>query len=202
MERTLIVGLGNPGSRYEKTRHNIGFLALDRLAYDLNADLSQEKFSGIFAQSTLNHTHPVTLLKPQTFMNLSGKSVAPCAKFFQIPPERIIVIHDELEFPFGIVRVKVGGGHAGHNGLRSIIEQLGGAKDFIRIRVGIGRPARGSVSDYVLGQLSTDEQPWIDDLCRQISQDIALVLQEGPRAAMNRIHARPSLYPELSKDPK
>lgn len=199
MERTLVVGLGNPGKRYEQTRHNIGFLAVDRLAYDLNAELTQAKFSGLFGQGSLSSGQPVTLLKPQTFMNLSGKSVAPCAKFFQIPLERVIIIHDELEFPFGVVRVKVGGGHAGHNGLRSIIEQLGGAKDFIRVRVGIGRPARGSVSDYVLGQFSADEQPWVEDVCRQVSRDLELVIQEGARAAMNTIHARPSLYPEPAK---
>ena len=201
MERTLVVGLGNPGKRYEQTRHNIGFLALDRLAYDLNAELTQAKFSGLFGQGSLSSGQPLTLLKPQTFMNLSGKSVAPCAKFFQIPLERVIIIHDELEFPFGVVRVKVGGGHAGHNGLRSIIEQLGGAKDFLRIRVGIGRPARGSVSDYVLGQFSADEQPWVEDVCRQVSRDIELVIQEGARAAMNSIHARPSVYPEPKKEP-
>jgi len=199
MERTLVVGLGNPGKRYEQTRHNIGFLALDRLAYDINAELTQAKFSGLFGQGSLASGQPLTLLKPQTFMNLSGKSVAPCAKFFQIPLDRVIIIHDELEFPFGVVRVKVGGGHAGHNGLRSIIEQLGGSKDFLRIRVGIGRPPRGSVSDYVLGQFSADEKPWVEDVCRQVSRDIELVIQEGARAAMNSIHARPSVYPEPLK---
>ena len=202
MERTLVVGLGNPGKRYEQTRHNIGFMALDRLAYELNLELTQAKFSGHFAQGSLASGHPVTLLKPQTFMNLSGKSVAPCAKFYQTPLERVIIIHDELEFPFGVVRVKVGGGHAGHNGLRSIIEQLGGAKDFLRVRVGIGRPSRGSVSDYVLGQFSSDEQPWTDDVCRQVARDIELVIKEGPRAAMNEIHARPSIYPRPELEQK
>ena len=202
MERTLVVGLGNPGARYDNTRHNIGFLAVDRLAYDLNVELTQQKFSAHYGQGTLPNRAPAVLLKPQTFMNLSGKSVAPCVKFFQVPLERVIVIHDELEFPFGVVRVKVGGGHAGHNGLRSIVEQLGGAKEFVRVRVGIGRPKRGSVSDYVLSKFSADEQPWLDDLCRQVSKDIVQVIEEGPRAAMNTIHARPSLYPTLEPTPK
>ena len=201
MERTLVVGLGNPGKKYEQTRHNIGFLALDRLAYDVNAELIQEKFSGRYGQGNLPSGHSLTLLKPQTFMNLSGKSVAPCVKFFQLPLDRVIIIHDELEFPFGVVRVKVGGGHAGHNGLRSIIEQLGGAKEFLRVRVGIGRPKRGSVSDYVLSTFSSDEQPWVDDLCRQVSRDIALIINEGPRAAMNEIHARPSVMPPVEPPP-
>ena len=194
MERTLIVGLGNPGSKYVHTRHNIGFLALDRLAYDLNVDVSRQKFNALLGQGSIEGGGAVSLLKPLTFMNLSGKSVAPCAQFFQIPPQRLIVIHDELEFPFGQVRVKVGGGHAGHNGLRSIIERLG-SRDFIRIRVGIGRPKHGQVSDYVLSTFNAIESPWIDDLCRSLSQDVQLVIKEGPTKAMNELHARPNLIP-------
>ena len=194
MERTLIVGLGNPGSKYVQTRHNIGFLALDRLAYDLNVDLSRQKFNALFGQGSIEGGGAVSLLKPQTFMNLSGKSVAPCAQFFQVPPQKLIVIHDELEFPFGQVRVKVGGGHAGHNGLRSIIERLG-SREFIRIRVGIGRPKHGQVSDYVLSAFNAIETPWIDDLCRSLSQDVQLVIKDGPTKAMNALHARPNLIP-------
>ena len=194
MERTLIVGLGNPGSKYVQTRHNIGFLALDRLAYDLNVDLSRQIFNALIGQGSIEGGGAVSLLKPQTFMNLSGKSVAPCAQFFQVPPQRLIIIHDELEFPFGQVRVKVGGGHAGHNGLRSIIERLG-SREFIRIRVGIGRPKHGQVSDYVLSPFNAIEAPWIDDLCRSLSQDVQLVIKEGPAKAMNEIHARPNLIP-------
>ena len=204
MERTLIVGLGNPGSKYAQTRHNVGFLALELLAADLGVTLTQEKLSGHFTQGSLPSGHPVTLLAPQTFMNLSGKSVAPCVKFFQVPLERVIVIHDELEFPYGLVRVKVGGGHAGHNGLRSIIEQLGGgpaAQSFVRLRVGIGRPPRGSVSDYVLSPFSAEEAPWLDDVCRQVARDVAQVITEGARAAMNTIHARPSIFPRPEAPP-
>jgi PTH1 family peptidyl-tRNA hydrolase len=196
MKRTLVVGLGNPGSKYHATRHNIGFAILDRLAYDLNIDMNQSKFNAHYGQGQLNHNHAITLLKPQTFMNLSGKSVAPCLKFFQLPPQQLIVVHDELEFPFSKIRIKAGGGHAGHNGLRSIIDLIGN-RDFIRIRVGIGRPKHGSVSDYVLQRFTADEQAWTDDVCRQVSKDICDVIEKGTKHAMNDIHARPLLYTPL-----
>ena len=194
MERTLVVGLGNPGPQYVNTRHNIGFMIIDTLAELLNIQMTQQKFNGICGQGRLSTGQPLPLLKPQTFMNLSGKSVAPCAQFFKLPPSQIIVIHDELEFPYGVTRVKVGGGHAGHNGLKSIHASTG-TKDFLRIRVGIGRPKRGSVSDYVLANFSTDEGIWLDQLCRQTTEDIELVIKEGARKAMNLIHARPTLIP-------
>ena len=197
MERVLIVGLGNPGSKYANTRHNIGFLVIDRLADQLGVQLSQQKFDGYYGQGSLSAGTPITLLKPQTFMNLSGKSVAPCAQFFKIPPERIIIVHDELEFPFGIIRVKVGGGHAGHNGLKSIHASMG-TNAFLRLRVGIGRPHRGSVSDYVLSSFSSDDTVWLDDLCRLAVEDIITVITQGPRKAMNLIHARPTLIPSSS----
>lgn len=194
MERTLIVGLGNPGPQYARTRHNIGFLVVDQIADALGVNLSQTKFNGVYGQGRLSSGEPITLIKPQTFMNLSGKSVAPCAQFFKVPPERIIVIHDELEFPFGVVRVKVGGGHAGHNGLKSINASLG-TNAFLRLRVGIGRPKRGDVSGYVLAPFSSDEEPWLSDLCRLASDDVATVITQGAQRAMNTIHARDPLVP-------
>ena len=194
MERTLIVGLGNPGPQYVNTRHNVGFMIIDQLAELLQIQMTQQKFNGIYGQGRLSTGEPVTLLKPQTFMNLSGKSVAPCSQFFKIPPSKLIVIHDELEFPYGVTRVKVGGGHAGHNGLKSINASIG-TKDFLRIRIGIGRPKRGSVSDYVLANFSADEEAWLTQLCRQTAEDIELVIKEGARKAMNLIHARPPLLP-------
>jgi PTH1 family peptidyl-tRNA hydrolase len=197
MERTLIVGLGNPGSQYDRTRHNIGFSVIDALADELRVGLTQKKFNGVYGQGTLSLGAPVTLLKPQTFMNLSGQSVAPCAQFFKIPPSRIIVIHDELEFPFGVIRVKLGGGSAGHNGLKSIHSSLG-TQAFLRLRVGIGRPRRGGVSSYVLAPFSSDETPWIDDLCQLAVQDVSTVITQGPTQAMNTIHARPPLVSEIT----
>ena len=194
MERTLVVGLGNPGPKYAHTRHNIGFLVIDQLADQLGVQLTQQKFNGHYGQGSLPTGAPITLLKPQTFMNLSGKSVAPCAQFFKIPPERIIVVHDELEFPFGVIKVKVGGGHAGHNGLKSINASMG-TNAFLRLRVGIGRPQRGSVSDYVLSSFSADDSVWLDDLCRLATADVIEVITQGPKKAMNQIHARRPLVP-------
>ena len=194
MERTLIVGLGNPGPQYASTRHNIGFLVIDQIADALGVNLTQTKFNGVYGQGRLKSGEPVTLLKPQTFMNLSGKSVAPCAQFFKIPPTRMIIVHDELEFPFGVIRVKVGGGHAGHNGLKSINSSLG-TNAFLRLRVGIGRPKRGVVSNYVLSAFSSDESPWLSDLCALAERDVAEVITQGAQKAMNTIHARPPLIP-------
>ena len=190
MERTLIVGLGNPGPRYENTRHNIGFLAVDEIASRQGLQVTSKKFNGLYGQGSANGSVPITLLKPQTFMNLSGQSVQPCAHFFKIPVKRIIVIHDELDIPFGTIKLKEGGGHAGHNGLKSLINRLG-SRDFIRVRVGIGRPQRQAVSDYVLSSFSTDENPWVGDVCRQVADDLDLILRDGIKKATMHVHSRP-----------
>jgi PTH1 family peptidyl-tRNA hydrolase len=182
MERTLIVGLGNPGPRYENTRHNIGFLAVDEIASQHRVQLTTKKFNGVYGQGSGPDSTPLTLLKPHTFMNLSGQSVQPCAHFFKIPIQRIIVIHDELDLPFGTIKLKEGGGHAGHNGLKSLINRLG-SRDFIRIRVGIGRPQKQAVSDYVLSSFSQDENPWLSDVCRQVAFDLDLIFNVGLKKA-------------------
>ncbi|HWL87931.1 MAG TPA: aminoacyl-tRNA hydrolase, partial [Polyangiaceae bacterium] len=143
----LVVGLGNPGKKYEENRHNVGFIAADEIHRQGSFPEWREKFSAFYAKGDHN-----ALLKPQTFMNLSGDSVQPCAAFLKIEPSSIVIVHDELDLPFGDVRLKFGGGHAGHNGLRSIIQRLG-TPDFARVRVGIGRPPatfRGDVADFVL----------------------------------------------------
>lgn len=143
----LIVGLGNPGEQYAKTRHNVGFRVLDFLPLSF-----QKGFSGLIAKE-----NSLLYLKPQTFMNRSGDSVLAAASFHKIKPEDICVIHDELDLPFGTVRLKKGGGHAGHNGLRDIIRVLG--PDFTRVRIGIGKPEhKTQVSDYVLSPFSKEEE--------------------------------------------
>ncbi len=146
----LIVGLGNPGRQYEKTRHNAGFLFLDTLADQLGCTwVNESKFQGIFAQSKIANT-PVMLLKPDTFMNRSGQSVGKIARYYKLQPEEILVVHDELDFNPGLVKLKKDGGHAGHNGLRDIIAHLN-SNQFYRLRIGIGRPAAGKVvADFVL----------------------------------------------------
>jgi len=146
----LIVGLGNPGRQYEKTRHNAGFLFLDTLADQLGCTwVNESKFQGIFTQGKIANT-PVMLLKPDTFMNRSGQSVGKIARYYKLQPEEILVVHDELDFNPGIVKLKKDGGHAGHNGLRDIIAHLN-SNQFYRLRIGIGRPAAGKfVAVFVL----------------------------------------------------
>jgi PTH1 family peptidyl-tRNA hydrolase len=159
----LIVGLGNPGPRYQWTRHNAGFMVLDRLSHLAGIPVAKKGFSGLSGEGFWQG-HRLILLKPQTFMNLSGRSLAEIARFHKILSEEIIVVHDDLDIPFGRVRLKKGGGHGGHNGLRSILSVFG-TGDFIRLRIGIGRPVRGDVVDYVLQPFSAIEM-----------QDLASVL--------------------------
>jgi peptidyl-tRNA hydrolase, PTH1 family len=188
----LVVGLGNPGKSYEDTRHNVGFAVVDALARAAGADAWRDKFSGFVARGRLGSTD-LALLKPQTFMNLSGQSVQPAAAFFKVPAASVLVVHDELDLPFGELRLKQGGGHAGHNGLRSIIERLGTA-DFGRLRVGIGRPPpgyRGDVASYVLSRFDAVERAQIDDLYASARAALEAVAAGGLGAAMNRVNARP-----------
>ena len=162
---TLFVGLGNPGSQYEETRHNIGFKVIDALVADLGArDISKNTFHG-----QLYRTTSTLFLKPTTFMNLSGKSVLPVKQFFKIELEDIIVIHDDIDLPFGAVRFKRGGGHGGHNGLKSIDAMVG--KEYLRVRVGVGRPERKSqVADYVLHEFSDEEKQQLPKLIAHVQE--------------------------------
>jgi len=163
----LIVGLGNPGATYESTRHNIGFMVIDELIRRQNAQkLSSSSFNGELFKFQ-NHF----LLKPLTFMNLYGDSIVLVKKFYKI--EKVVVIHDDLDLPFGSLRFKYGGGHGGHNGLRSTDERI--SKDYVRVRMGIGKPEhKGEVSSYVLGRFSDEEQTYLDDwissTCRAVEE--------------------------------
>ena len=187
-ERVLIVGLGNPGAQYQQTRHNIGFMVIDELASRLGVSVSKDKFSGFYGTGKLGST-PVVLLKPQTFMNRSGQSVVPALQFFKVKPALLIVIHDELDLPFSNCRLKVGGGHAGHNGLRSIIGQLGN-RDFIRLRMGIGRPHHGDVSRFVLSGFSAPaETDWLPGFTEDGASAVEYVTREGIKIAMNKVNA-------------
>jgi len=153
----LVVGLGNPGSQYEKTRHNVGFLFLDELVVDYFGQWSYVSgFEGQVAELVVGATKLV-MLKPDTYMNKSGASVGKLARYYKIVPENILVVHDELDFEVGAIKLKRGGGHAGHNGLRDIIANLG-SPDFYRLRIGIGRPSGGKkVADYVLSSPSVND---------------------------------------------
>ena len=162
---TLFVGLGNPGSQYENTRHNIGFKVIDALVEDFAArDISKHTFHG-----ELYRTTSTLFLKPTTYMNLSGKSVLPVKQFFKIDLEDIIVIHDDIDLPFGAVRFKRGGGNGGHNGLKSIDAMVG--REYLRVRVGVGKPERKSqVADYVLHDFSEAEMACLPKLVAHVEE--------------------------------
>jgi PTH1 family peptidyl-tRNA hydrolase len=182
----LVVGLGNPGPKYAETRHNIGFMVIDELARHAGVSF-KDKFKGHVVRASLGGVD-VILLKPMTFMNVSGVSVGACATFYKIPPERTLVVHDELDLSFGTLRLKVGGGHAGHNGLRSIFAHFG--KTFARLRCGIGRPGHsGAVTGHVLGRFDASEQAELTDVIDAATKAVESVLTEGATLAMNKLHS-------------
>ncbi|MFN3198402.1 MAG: aminoacyl-tRNA hydrolase [Bradymonadia bacterium] len=188
MSRRLVVGLGNPGAQYAGNRHNIGFMLIDQLADDAGIQASRSKFKGLYGTGSISG-ESVALLKPQTFMNLSGQSVSPARSFFDVEFDDILVIHDELDLPYGTVRLKLGGGHAGHNGLKSIIAQLG-TRDFARLRMGIGRPEKGAVNRYVLGDFASgEERESLPAFLDEGGRAVKAWLTEGMRKAMNSVNA-------------
>ncbi|MCA9618461.1 MAG: aminoacyl-tRNA hydrolase [Myxococcales bacterium] len=198
----LVVGLGNPGKQYEGHRHNVGFMVVDALAELVEAPPFRQKFSAEMAKVELRREEGL-LLKPQTYMNLSGDSVQPCAAYFKLPPGQVVVIHDELDVPFGEIRLKMGGGHAGHNGLRSIIGRMG--PDFARIRVGIGRPPasfRGDVADYVLSDFSALERADLPKIVEKAAKTVLSIATRGFQAAMKTTNTRPKKKPEAKKAPE
>lgn len=180
----LLVGLGNPGPKYRKNRHNIGFMVVDELLRRAGA-ATKEKFKGQWARFSLRGID-VVALEPQTFMNLSGESVRAAADFFRVEATDVIVVHDELDLPFGKVKVKQGGGHAGHNGLRSVTQHMG--SEYGRIRCGIGRPAVGAPAAWVLNDFPATEAPWVQQMIDQAADAAEAILTDGIAAAMNRIN--------------
>lgn len=184
----VVVGLGNPGPQYEKTRHNVGFMVADVLAGRVGGKFSAHKRSGAEIVQTRLVGRQVILAKPRSYMNLSGGAVSGLARFFSVKPENIVVIHDELDLDFGTIRLKQGGGEGGHNGLRSISQSLG-TKDYLRTRIGIGRPpGRQDPADYVLKPFSSVERKELDLVCEEGADAVELVLQLGLEAAQNRLH--------------
>lgn len=184
----LFIGLGNPGAKYAGNRHNIGFMAIDRIAADHGFPAFRAKFQGLVSEGRLG-SERVILLKPETFMNLSGQSVRAAMDFYKVEPADLVVFHDELDLAPGKCRTKIGGGHAGHNGLRSIHAHIGEA--YGRVRLGIGHPGhKDRVADYVLSDFAKADQDWLDDLLRGIS-DGAKALAEGDAPAfLNAVAAR------------
>lgn len=185
----LIVGLGNPGSKYESTRHNVGFWFVDALAQSKGVKLRHEnKFHGEVGKLDLAG-NAVWLLKPMTFMNNSGQAVAALAQFYKIPPQQILVVHDELDIPSGALRVKQGGGHGGHNGLRDIVDRLG-SKDFVRLRMGIGHPGVSrDVTNYVLGKPTADERTELEQAIDAALNQLPQLIDGELQKVMNHLHS-------------
>ncbi len=183
----LIVGLGNPGAGHAEDRHNAGFWLVDALAARLGVALNEEsRYKGQLGRSA----DGLRLLKPQTFMNLSGESVAACANYFRIPPEAVLIAHDELDLEVGSVRLKRGGGHGGHNGLRSVAAQLG-TSDYLRVRLGIGHPGPGAdVSGYVLGKPPADERAAILAAIAVVVEKIDVIIKGDFERAMTALNRR------------
>lgn len=195
----LVIGLGNPGARYADTRHNVGFAVVDRLSERCGDAVDRKQF-GALVGSTRVRQAPAVLAKPQGFMNLSGQPVASLRGYFKVANDHIVVVHDELDLPFGEVRVKHGGGHGGHNGLRDIQQKLGG-NDFVRVRVGISRPPAGwDVANYVLGKWSGEESGLVDEIVDQACEAVETVLNDGPASAMNTFNTRPGRGRQASPD--
>lgn len=188
----LVAGLGNPGERYAATRHNVGFWFVEELAARAATTFSaQAKLHGALARVTLAG-HELRLLKPDTYMNHSGRAVAATANYYRIPVEAVLVVHDELDLPAGTVRLKRGGGHGGHNGLRDIVAHLGA--DFWRLRVGIGRPpgSGADVTGHVLSRPGAADEKAIREALDAGACALERMLEVGPQRAMNELHARPA----------
>ena len=184
----LIVGLGNPGPKYASHRHNVGFMVTDLLARRWGAPAFREKFKGLFTRATFGG-EDVVLLQPMTYMNLSGESVRAAMTFFKVGLESVLVVHDEMDLPFGTCRLKVGGGAAGHNGLKSVT-QHGGGNGYLRLRIGIDRPKGGQRPEgYVLSDFSVEERAELPAVLERAAEMAESVVADGVEKAMNRWHA-------------
>ncbi|UGT57748.1 MULTISPECIES: aminoacyl-tRNA hydrolase [Nocardia] len=184
----LVIGLGNPGPEYERTRHNVGFLVADVLAERVGGRFAVHKKSGADLLQARLDGRQILIAKPRTYMNLSGRPVAALAKFFSVPADQVIVVHDELDLPFGTIRLKQGGGEGGHNGLRSISQALT-TKDYLRTRIGIGRPpGRQDPADYVLKPFAAPERKEVPVIVEQAADAVELLLKVGLETAQNSLH--------------
>lgn len=191
----LFVGLGNPGTKYERNRHNVGFLMLDRLADDYATTPWKRKFQGLIADASLGGERAL-FIKPQTYMNESGRSVGEAARFLKIPTEDIIVLYDEIDLAPGKLKVKTGGGNAGHNGLKSLSAHIG--NDYVRVRIGVGHPGdRAQVANYVLSDFSKADRTWLDPMIDEISRAAHHLAKGDPSHFLNDVMK--ALAPEQPK---
>jgi PTH1 family peptidyl-tRNA hydrolase len=184
----LIVGLGNPGDKYAKTRHNLGFMVVDEIADTYSIPLDKQKFDALFGRGSING-NPVILAKPMAFMNRSGPPTQKLAQYFNILCGDMLVIHDDIDLTYGRIKIKEKGGHGGHNGIRSLIDAFGSG-DFVRIRIGIGRPdARIHVVDHVLGRFSADETKRLNPIITRARDATVTILRNGLKQGMNQFNS-------------
>jgi peptidyl-tRNA hydrolase, PTH1 family len=182
----LFVGLGNPGSRYIGNRHNIGFMAVQAIARRFDISPWRRRFQGVAVEGNID-AERVLLLLPGTFMNESGRAVAEAANFYKLEPANVVVFHDEAELPPGKVRLKLGGGNAGHNGLRSISEHIG--NEYRRVRLGVGHPGDKSLMEqYVLQDFAKSEWPWVEALCEIVAESAGLLIEGKDSTFQNKVH--------------
>ncbi|MGH7801361.1 MAG: aminoacyl-tRNA hydrolase [Thermodesulfobacteriota bacterium] len=194
----LVAGLGNPGKGYASSRHNIGFIVIDELAKRFGVGLKKKGFRSHYAQESLEDKKLI-LLKPDTFMNRSGEAISEAAEFFKIPAKDIIVVYDEMDLSLGSIKVKVGGGSAGHKGIQSIINSLGDS-DFIRVRVGIGKPVQKSeVVDHVLSQFEKEEKKLAKELIVRVADAVIEIVLRGAESAMNKFNKKPEVISQPRK---
>ncbi|PJI37980.1 aminoacyl-tRNA hydrolase [Ferrovibrio sp.] len=193
----LLVGLGNPGGEHRRQRHNVGFMAIDAIAERHNFQPFRKRFQGEIAEGVLDGTKTL-LLKPQTYMNLSGKSVGEAAHFYKLPPAQVVVAHDELDLAAGKIRMKTGGGHAGHNGLRSLDAAIG--PNYRRLRIGIGHPGKDLVLGYVLQNFHADEHVWLDPLLEAMAAEAGYLAKNDDTGFMTKVALR--LQPPKPKTEK
>jgi peptidyl-tRNA hydrolase, PTH1 family len=185
----LLVGLGNPGAKYERTRHNLGFRVAELAAGKLGVALDQTRWNAVLGSGRVRGEQ-VAIVLPQTFMNLSGESVGHAARFWKVDLGQVVVAHDDLDLTLGRVQVKVGGGDGGHNGLKSLRQHLG--PDFVRVRLGIGRPPQGwDPADFVLAKFAAEEEAVVEEMVPIAAEAAVLALLEGTAVAMNRFNRRP-----------
>jgi PTH1 family peptidyl-tRNA hydrolase len=182
----LFVGLGNPGERYVANRHNIGFMAVQAIARRHDISPWRRKFQGVAVEGVIG-AEKLLLLLPGTFMNESGRAVTEAVNFYKLTPGQVVVFHDEAELSPGKVRLKLGGGNAGHNGLRSISEHIG--NDYHRVRLGIGHPGdKKLMENYVLQDFAKDEKPWVEALCDIVADNVALLIEGKDSTFQNKVH--------------
>ena len=186
----IFVGLGNPGSEYSKTKHNVGFMLADELAKNFDAENWREKFNALISE-TFFEGEKILIVKPQTFMNLSGESVGAITDFYKIPAENLVVAHDDMDLPVGMIRLRPKGSGGGHHGIESIIQHLGGEKNFPRVRIGIGRPPQNwSVNNHVLSPFNSEDAEKISDAIKNLIPAVKCIFQNGIDFAMNKFNPK------------